>query len=275
MTKGQDIIQRFEAFCPQNLAEDWDHVGLQLGNPDHEVKRVMVTLDVRPEVVQEAIDRQVDFIFAHHPLMFHPAKDLDTRNPQNAMYARLLAAGITVYAAHTNLDSVNGGMNDWLAQQLNLTDLSPLVDRGLDEHTGQAQGMGRVGQLPQAMDAEQLANYCLQKFNLRGMRLITPVDYEGHFLQRVAILGGSGGSFWPQALAKQADAYITGDVSYHVAQDMQANGLVVADVGHHIEAACIDGLYQLLQQFSQENDWQFDLVRTRLNTDPYHYFVGK
>lgn len=67
----------------------------------------------------------MDFIFAHHPVMFKPAKDLDTRNPQNAMYAKLLAHQITVYAAHTNLDTVNGGMNDWLADQLGLNNTTP------------------------------------------------------------------------------------------------------------------------------------------------------
>lgn len=125
MTKGTEIIARFERFASPQLAESWDHSGLQIGNPDQPVHKVMTTLDVRPAVVDEAIDQGVDFIFAHHPVMFKPAKDLDTRNPQNAMYAKLLAHQITVYAAHTNLDTVNGGMNDWLADQLGLNNTTP------------------------------------------------------------------------------------------------------------------------------------------------------
>ena len=104
MVTGTEIINQFERVCPPELAESWDHVGLQIGDPDKPVQRIMTTLDVRPEVVDEAIERQADFIFAHHPVMFHPAKDLDIRNPQNAMYAKILNSGITVYAAHTNLD---------------------------------------------------------------------------------------------------------------------------------------------------------------------------
>ena len=96
MTKGTEIIARFERFASPQLAESWDHSGLQIGNPDQPVHKVMTTLDVRPAVVDEAIDQGVDFIFAHHPVMFKPAKDLDTRNPQNAMYAKLLAHQITV-----------------------------------------------------------------------------------------------------------------------------------------------------------------------------------
>ena len=113
MTTGNQLIARFEKFANPQLAEKWDHVGLQIGNPDLPITRLMTTLDVRPEVVDEAIEQNVDFIFAHHPIMFHPAKDLDTRDPQNAMYAKLLANNITVYAAHTNLDTASGGMNGW------------------------------------------------------------------------------------------------------------------------------------------------------------------
>ena len=91
MISGTTLIQHFERFASPQLAEKWDHVGLQVGDPDRPIKKLMTTLDTRPETVQEAIDQGVDFIFAHHPAMFHPAKDLDTRNPQNAMYAQLLA----------------------------------------------------------------------------------------------------------------------------------------------------------------------------------------
>ncbi|WP_283678787.1 Nif3-like dinuclear metal center hexameric protein [Lentilactobacillus sp. Marseille-Q4993] len=125
--KVQEIVDRFEKFAPKHLAMDGDPVGLQLGSLDAEVHKVMTTLDVRPEVVQEAIDNGVDFIFAHHPVMFRPAKNLDLSDPQNQMYADILKHNITVYAAHTNLDFADGGMNDWLAEQIGLHDVSGLV----------------------------------------------------------------------------------------------------------------------------------------------------
>ena len=81
MTTVNDIIQRFELFANPKLAESWDHVGLQLGNPERRVRRDMVALDSRPEVVKEAIEKQVDFIFNHHPAMFHAVKTLDVRDP--------------------------------------------------------------------------------------------------------------------------------------------------------------------------------------------------
>lgn len=85
-----ELMAQIETYAPKSLAWEKDPIGLQLGDPQKEVRRIMTTLDVRPEVVDEAVDRHVDFIFAHHPMMFHPAKNLDLSVPQNAMYAKLI-----------------------------------------------------------------------------------------------------------------------------------------------------------------------------------------
>ncbi len=105
------------------MAESGDPTGLQIGDPHQPIHRVMTALDVRPEVVEEAIAQSVDFIWAHHEAMFLPAKNLDLSLPQNQMYADLIKHNIVVYASHTNLDSTAGGMNDWLADALALTRL--------------------------------------------------------------------------------------------------------------------------------------------------------
>lgn len=275
MTTGSQLISRFEQFASPQLAEKWDHVGLQIGNPDQAIKRLMTTLDVRPETVAEALDKRVDFIFAHHPIMFRPAKDLDTRNPQNQMYAQLLAHHITVYAAHTNLDTANGGMNDWLADLLQLQDRQPLVPAGIDPVSGEAVGMGRVGELLEPKTPAEFAQDCLKIFQLSSLRLIiNPVDHE-RLIKRVAILGGSGQEFYQQALAAGADAYITGDVSYHFAHDMQANHLVVVDPGHHIEVVAARKLAELLTNWRQENDWDFTIMESQVNTEPFTFVQTK
>lgn len=273
MTTGTQLIKRFEQFASPQLAEKWDHVGLQIGNPDRPITRLMTTLDVRPEVVDEAISQHVDFIFAHHPVMFHPAKDLDTRNPQNEMYAKILANNITVYAAHTNLDTANGGMNDWLAEELQLTKLVPLVPAGNDPHTGQPVGMGRVGELPTAMTAKKLADYCMKVFGINGLRLVCNSADKKKPLKKLAVLGGAGQDFYSQAVALGADAYVTGDVSYHFAHDMIANHLVVVDPGHHIEVVAQRGLAKLITKWCKENDWQFAVVENQINTEPFTFIT--
>lgn len=273
MIKGTELIERFEKFASPQLAEKWDHVGLQIGNPERPIHRLMTTLDVRPETVDEAIAQGVDFIFAHHPVMFHPARDLDTRNPQNKMYAKILANQITVYAAHTNLDTANGGMNDWLAAKLGLTNCQPLVPAGNDPVTGQPVGMGRVGTFNGDMTAQEFAQFCQRLFKVNGLRLVTnPTDADKP-IHRVAVLGGAGQDFYTDAVRAGADAYVTGDVSYHFAHDMIANHLTVVDPGHYIEAICEHQLACLFKQWQEENDWQFTIVENQINTDPFTFVV--
>lgn len=273
MTTGNDLIKRFELFANPALAESWDHVGLQIGNPDRPIHRVMTALDCRPEVVQEAIDRDVDFIFNHHPALFHAPKTLDVRDPQIAMYQELMNHQITVYAAHTNLDSANGGMNDWLADQLGLTDVEPLQITGVDPISKQDYGMGRLGNLPDAMTPREFADYCLEKLQLKGARLISHPDDQAKLIRKVAVLGGSGQDFWQLAKQRGADAYVTGDVSYHFAHDMIANHLTVVDVGHHIEAVCQHQLKRILERWKQENGWDFEIIESRLNTEPFEFIT--
>lgn len=270
MTTGTELINHFEQFASPQLAESWDHVGLQIGNPDRPIQKLMTTLDVRPEIVREAIDQQVDFIFAHHPIMFKPATDLDVRNPQNQMYADLLSHQITVYAAHTNLDTANGGMNDWLADQLELTNCEPLVAAGQDPVTKQPVGMGRVGQLPNAMTIDEFTRHCQSVFGVSGLRLVKPASFNSA-IERVAVLGGAGGSFYQQALQAGADAYVTGDISYHTGHDIIANGLVALDPGHHIEAVATHRLAKLFKQWQLNHHWKFKIIENQINTDPFEF----
>ncbi|MFC6165412.1 Nif3-like dinuclear metal center hexameric protein [Lactiplantibacillus dongliensis] len=124
---ASELITRFESFAPLKLKWHDDPTGLQIGDPNQPIHKVLVTLDVRPEVVDEAIKVGADMIFAHHPVMFRPAANLDYQDPQKAMYAKIAAHHLLVYAAHTNLDCAEGGMNDWLAQALGLQQVSGLV----------------------------------------------------------------------------------------------------------------------------------------------------
>ncbi len=229
---------------------------------------MMTTLDVRPEIVQEAINKHVDFIFAHHPVMFRPAKNLDLSNPQNKMYADILKNNITVYAAHTNLDNANGGMNDWLAETIKLQNVKGLVLHDTNIN-GINHYMGRIGNLSHSMSVRELSELCKKEFKVSGLRLVT--NDVNHLIKRVAILGGSGGKFYPIALKKGADLYITGDLYYHTSQDMLAYGLDAIDPGHHIESICKVKLQTIFQKWNQENDWKIEVITSEINTDPFTF----
>ncbi|MFB9769527.1 Nif3-like dinuclear metal center hexameric protein [Lactiplantibacillus modestisalitolerans] len=338
---ANELIERFEQWAPLKLKWANDPTGLQIGDPKQAIHKVLVTLDVRPEVVQEALEIGADMIFAHHPVMFRPANNLDYRDPQKAMYADIAAHHILVYAAHTNLDCAEGGMNDWLASALGLTDVHGLVPgyrakavkltvtvptdqveavqeylttvwhgqlnryafnsgeqfsvnlladqvdaavAGVNQFVvptswdyqveplltgGHQYTMGRVGNLTTPMTASDFAQHCKTVFGVDGLRLVTAAPDQ--VIKRVAVLGGDGGKFYPQALAAGAQAYVTGDVYYHTAHDMLASGLTVVDPGHHIESICKAHLTARFQEWQRANDWDVTFTASKLNTDPFTF----
>ncbi|MGI1807008.1 Nif3-like dinuclear metal center hexameric protein [Exiguobacterium sp. TDN 0502] len=120
MANGQYIIEQFEAFSPKKFALEGDPIGLQIGTLNKEVKRVLVTLDVLESVVDEAIEKQVDLIIAHHPPIFSKLANVTDRSATGRIVMKCMQHDIAVYAAHTNLDVTPGGVNDWMAEALGL-----------------------------------------------------------------------------------------------------------------------------------------------------------
>ncbi|MCM3692396.1 Nif3-like dinuclear metal center hexameric protein [Neobacillus niacini] len=124
---GHEIIQLFEQFSPKGLAMEDDKIGLQIGRLNKKIDKIMIALDVLEEVIDEAIERNVQLIIAHHPPIFRPLKNVLTDTVQGRMIEKLLKHDIAVYAAHTNLDVAKGGVNDLLAEALGLEKTEVLV----------------------------------------------------------------------------------------------------------------------------------------------------
>lgn len=263
--KAQALIDLIEDFAPLTLAQEGDPVGLQIGDPDQEIDRIMTTLDVRPEVVAEAIHNQVNFIWAHHPVMFSPAKNLDLRDPQNKMYADLIKHDIVVYASHTNLDSAEGGMNDWLADKLGLNNTRPLLP-----NTDGVTGLGRIGQLTVVADLAQYAAHLRDGFGVQAVRIIA--QNRLHDVQTIAVIGGDGGKYWRAAQQAGADVLVTADVYYHVGHDIISNDFAVIDPDHHMEAIASEKMAEKVWQWSVAQGWDLSYIgATHANTDPYMY----
>ena len=264
----QQIIDFMDMIFPPANAEPDDPIGLQIGNRAQTVRRILVTLDVRPEVVQEAIEVGADLIIAHHPLMFRPAPQLDYADPQQRMYMELIKHQISVFAAHTNLDETPDGMNHWLADQLGLIEQQPFNLRPKSFQLPTIY-LGVIGELPQMMTVHQFADHCRTAFSVDGLRLMT--QQPDQLISRVAVIGGDGGKFYPEVLQAKAQVFVTGDVYYHTAHDMLANGLSVIDPGHHIEAIIKQKLPPILQAAFEQADWQVDLLSSQLSTDSFQF----
>lgn len=127
------IFNALEELAPKEKAYSWDNVGLQIGSANQKATKIMITLDVLESVVDEAIANNVDVIIAHHPLLFKPLKQINFDTPEGRVIAKLIRHNITVYASHTNLDIVAGGVNDMLAEQLGIQKAKPLVQIGTEK----------------------------------------------------------------------------------------------------------------------------------------------
>lgn len=218
----RDVCNLIDKLAPQELAFEWDNVGLQVGKLNQKVVGVLVTLTLTPEVLERAIKEKVDLIICHHPVIYRPISAIRTDQPQGALLASLLRHEIAVYVAHTNLDQATTGLNHWLARELGLEASKVLVPQNSD-----SVGLGRVGEISPT-SLQDLANQLEALWSV-SIRL---VGDPTQLISTVAVVGGSGGDFVSQAKAAGADVLITGDVSYHDALDAQALGLAVLDAGH-------------------------------------------
>lgn len=209
MYELQQICRFMEQWAPPALAEEWDNPGL-LVDAGSLVRRVLVTLDITPAVVEEAHRLGCQLVVSHHPVIFKPVRRL-----QSADAAFLLARyGISALCAHTNLDAAEGGVNDVLAGLLELEDVQPL------------EGLGRVGD----RDSISPARLAEQVGKLLGAPVL--LADAGLPITRVAVVGGSGGEFFEAAARAGAQCLVTGEASHHHGLDALEQGVSVIVAGH-------------------------------------------
>lgn len=371
MTTVKEIIERIEKFAPPYLAEDWDPIGLAIGSNQQEVKKMMVALDLDARTLQEAMAEKVDFIFTHHPPIFSALKTLNEEDARRKEYIELIRANISLYAAHTNIDAAAGGMNDWLAEALQLTTPydyidfsfqtsykllviytpyeqakevrqalhqiglgqvgdydnvsytseglgrfrpsqaaepfigaankdqkvaeeraeilvpSQLVSRAIrtlhEVHPYEepvfhlldigkkeaAHGIGRIGDLTEELPLEELIKRVKTSLGVENVR-VANTDLTQK-VKKVAVLGGSGEKYFEKALAKGADVYITGDISYHGAQDMIRAGLPFIDPGHYVEHIFVDKMTENLKKWNIEEGWDIEVIPASSQQDVFSF----
>ena len=216
----QSICDAMNRIAPKYLAEEWDNPGLLVGDPKQSVNKILVCLDVSDEIIDQAIELGAQMIVSHHPMIFRPIKSIRTDLPLGSKIRNLIRHDIACFAAHTNLDSAEGGVNDVLAEKLGLIDV-----KTFDEEIS----LGRIGRLENEMSAEEFAIHVKKSLNADNVRLINAGDFN---IKKVGICGGAGSEFISKAKFLGADAFVTGDVKYHEAQSAIENKIHVIDAGH-------------------------------------------
>lgn len=211
---ANDVYMAIDAAANFSLAMEFDNAGFLVGDPNETVRGVLVALDVTDAVLEEAVSRGANLIVTHHPVIFHPMK----RVTADTLVWKLIRAGISVICAHTNLDIAAGGVNDLLAENLALRDVTTLPP----------DGMARVGTLERGMTPPEFAYYVKRMLDANAVRYCD----GGRAIERVAVCGGSGGSFLAEVAASGAQAFVTGDVKHDVMLEAVRLGVTLIDAGH-------------------------------------------
>lgn len=225
MPKVRDIVNYFEALVPPEMKMDFDNVGLLVGTAETEVTRALCALDISEQVIEEAIAENVQLILSHHP-MFFELKSVTDNSITGRKVIRLLTNGISAFCQHTNLDSVDGGVNDALAKAIGVK-----TEGKLEEHSTQSgivHGIGRYGQLTAPMPLCEYAEYIKKALGSNGIRYCD----SGTPAYKVALCGGSGGDYIQRAIELGCDTLVTADVKYHQMLDAKELGLNIIDADH-------------------------------------------
>jgi dinuclear metal center YbgI/SA1388 family protein len=219
MITVRDIEKALFDWAPQELAMSWDNVGQLVGEPEAEVKKVLVALDITEDVVCEAVACGADVIVAHHPLMncaWHPVQRVRSDDAQGRMLITMIRSGISAICMHTNLDAADGGVNDALAKKLGLSDLELLNEEKI----------GRIGTLKSQLPLVEFTRLVVESLGCNGLRYVD----NGKPVHRVAVGGGACSGYIAQAIANGCDTFVTSDLKYNDFLDTKEINLV--DAGH-------------------------------------------
>ena len=224
--KASELTDWLEKEFPSSAAEDWDNVGLLVGDDEEEVSHVFLALDLTESTLAQAIDAGADMIITHHPMIFEGQKKINNHSFTGRRILKLIRNRIQYYAMHTNY--VVLGMAELSADYLKLTDREVL---SVTAHTEQGEeGFGRVGCLPYKMTLKECGEFVKEALALNDVRIYGDPDTQ---VERAAICTGSGKSMISDVLAKGAQVYVTGDIDHHTGIDAVAQGLAIVDAGHY------------------------------------------
>lgn len=364
--KCQTIMGVMEQLAPKTLAESWDNVGLQVGDPQADIDKILVSLDLTGEVVQEAIEQQVNMIITHHPFIFNPLKSIRMDLSSGNIIRQLIQNNINYYVAHTNLDIAPNGLNDMLAEKIGLQETKVLATTGKEpffkivvfvpkgyeedirkvmgnkgagwigdyshctfqtsgigtfkplentnpfigkigkvekveesrletivtrknlsktlnaiikahpyeevaydiyplENQGKIYGLGRIGRYTETIKYYDFIKKIKEVLDLKLLR-IAGVKKES--IEKVALCSGAGAEYMHRAAMLGVDAYITGDLKYHEAQQAKNLGILVIDAGHFgTESIVIEGLKKYLDKELDQAKKSIEVLASKVNKD--------
>ena len=254
--KADKLQAIIEEFAPLSLQEPWDNSGYQVKLKNVNISRVLVAMEITERVIDEAIDKRIDAIVTHHPMLFSPVKCVDDNNFIGNYMVKLIKNGINVYSSHTPFDKTAGGNNDYLAKLLHLCDIGLMEsDESGFCRVGTVDGECTIGEY-----IEQISKWL--KIDKSFMSFSGNLDEE---VKKVGLCTGAGADFLELAVSEGCDLFITGDVKYHTAQTAKELGLNLLDIGHYgSEKIFVENMASYLRANSS-----LEIIESTENLNPF------
>jgi dinuclear metal center YbgI/SA1388 family protein len=260
----QNLIALLDEWAPKAYAEDFDNVGLLLGDSKEECSGVLVSLDCTEKIVEEAIKNKCNLIVCFHPIIFSGLKKINGKNYVERVVIKAIQNKISVFALHTRLDNHPTGVNYTIEKQLGLIKSRVLIPKDGRLEVSEI-GMGRIGELTSEMPELDFLDFV--KFQL-NTDLIRHSKLSSKKIKKVAFLGGSGSFAIENAKKQGADAFITSDLKYHQFFQSENNFLLV-DIGHYESEQFTKNL---IYDYLMEKLPNFAIILSNIITNPVNYF---
>ncbi|MBR5232833.1 MAG: Nif3-like dinuclear metal center hexameric protein [Clostridia bacterium] len=212
--KIKEIYEFLDSVAPYNTQCEWDNSGFMCGEMNKDVTSVMLCLDCTNDVIEQATENGCNLIICHHPLIFSPVKRVYGETP---LY-NAIKNDITVISAHTNLDMADGGVNDVLSKILGLTDCEKLFAEGAP--------FMRMGNVKE-QSATDFSSFVAKKLG-NGAEVYD----SGRIVNKVAVCGGAGGEYIPEAFYAGCDTFVTGEAKHHERLEAGRLGINLIVAGH-------------------------------------------
>ena len=223
----KEITNIIEETFPLSAALSFDHVGLQAGRVDKEVKKIYIGLDATTEVIDHAVEYGADMIITHHPLIFSPLETVTDKDFIGRRVVKMIQNDISYYAMHTNFDVIR--MADMAAEIFELEDIR-VLETTIHAGDHDEMGIGKIGTLKEEITLEECAVMVKERLGLDGVKLSGD---KNSVVRTFAICPGSGKDSIDSAIEKGADVLVAGDMGHHSAVDALERGLSIIDAGHY------------------------------------------
>ena len=218
MNTVKEIYEKLCELAPLSLQLPYDNSGFLVGRADIPVHNVLLSLDITGEVIEEAQERGAELIISHHPVIWEPLKCVTDEQVGEARVMQLLENKISVISMHTNLDIAHGGVNDTLLSLLGAQNGCCFED----------ENCGRMGYLEKAVSMQNFLLLCKERLQTNGLRYYD----AGRPVEKIAVLGGSGGGKLLDAYRAGCDTFVTADVKYSVFLLAREVGMNLIDGDH-------------------------------------------